>query len=74
MLNERDFEGDGQRFQFSFRKRESMKEKRIKKKNNNNLANLGKCESLNYQQASYYEVKKKKKTQKRIRDFSFIVC
>ena len=45
-MNERDFEGDGQRFQFSFRKRESMKEKRIKKNNNNNLANLGKCEIL----------------------------
>ena len=27
-LNERDFEGDDQRFQFSFRKRESLKEKR----------------------------------------------
>ena len=50
MLNERDFEGDGQRFQFSFRKRESLKEKRffIMFFFNNNLADLGKCESLNY--------------------------
>ena len=71
MLNERDFEGDGQRFQFSFRKRESMKEKSFLFFIFNNLADLGKCESLNYQRESYHEVKKKKE---KIRDFSFIVC
>ena len=48
MLNERDFEGDSQRFQFSFRKRESMKEKSFLFFIFNNLADLGKCESLNY--------------------------
>ena len=47
-LNERDFEGDGQRFRFSFQKRESLKEKREIFFFFLILVDLGKCESLNY--------------------------
>ena len=48
MLNEIDFEGYDQRFQFSFRKRESLKEKREIFFFFLILVDLGKCESLNY--------------------------
>ena len=54
MLNERDFEEDDQRFQFSLRKREYEGEEfyffifLFYIYIYNNLANLGKCESLNY--------------------------
>ena len=65
-MNETDFEGDDQRFQFSFRKREREFEGEesyfilfyfilyIY-----NFDDLGKCECLNYLRASYHEVKKR---------------